>query len=129
VENLKKALVKTLAHASNIRMRRPQDAITLVVGALDDVRVSVYGRSRSAGWGTAKTSPVRPGAVQPPAAIRNPATAMLVLRATKADVDAFAKSQLTLAQFTEKVQVLFSPGVSDVPATSAAGAAPASTRR
>jgi hypothetical protein len=129
VENLKKTLVKTLAHASNIRLRRPQDAITLVVGALDDVRVSAHGRSRSAGWGTAKTSPVRPGAAPAPAAIRNPATAMLILRVTKADVDAFAKSQLSLAQFTEKVHVLFSPGVSDVPATSATGPAPAGTRR
>ena len=36
VENLKKAAIKTLAHASNIRMRRPQDMVTLVVGDLDD---------------------------------------------------------------------------------------------
>jgi hypothetical protein len=124
VESLKKTLVKTLVHASNIRMRRPQDAITLVVGALDNVRVSAYGRSRSAGWGTARISPARPGPAQPPATTRDPATALLIVRATKADVDAFAKSQLTLAQFTEKVQILFSPGVSNEPATSATGPAP-----
>ena len=129
VENLKKTLVKTLAHASNIRMRRPQDAITLVVGALDDVRVSAYGRSRSAGWGTARISPVRPGAIQQSAMIRHPATAILILRVTKADVDAFAKSQLTLAQFTERVQILFSPSISSEPATSATGPTPVGTRR
>jgi hypothetical protein len=93
-------------------MRRPQDAITLVVGALDDVRVSAYGRYRSPGWGTSATSPVRPGAAKPPSAARNPTTALLILRATKADVDAFAKNQMTLGEFTQKVQVLFSPGVS-----------------
>ena len=129
VENLKKTLVKTLAHASNIRLRRPQDAITLVVGALDDVRVSAYGRYRSTGWGAARISPMRPGTAQQPATTRNPATAMLILRVTKADVDAFAKSQLTLAQFTEKVQILFSPTVSSEPATSAAGPTPAGARR
>ncbi|MCL5282872.1 MAG: hypothetical protein M1376_23555 [Planctomycetes bacterium] len=117
VENLKKTLVKTLAHASNIRMRRPQDVITLVVGALDDARVSGYGRFRSAGWGTARTSPVRPGTAQPPAAIRNPATAMLILRITKADVDALAKGQLTSAQFTEKVQILWSSFEQGTPET------------
>jgi hypothetical protein len=110
-------------------MRRPQEAITLVVGALDDVRVSAYGRYRSTGWDTAGISPARPGAAQPPAAIRNPPTAMLILRVTKADVDGFAKSQLTLAQFTDKVQILFSPSVSSEPATSATGPTPASTRR
>jgi hypothetical protein len=124
VENLKKTLIKTLTHASNIRLRRPQDAITLVVGALDDTKASVYGRLRSTGT-------VRPGAAaggaQPGA--RNPAPVLMILRVSKADADAVAKRQLTLAQFTEKVQVLFSPGVSDAPATSAAGPAPVGTRR
>jgi hypothetical protein len=129
VENLKKTLVKTLAHAANIRLRRPQDAITLVVGALDDVRVSAYGRYRSTGWATSTISPVRPGAAKPLSAARNPTAALLILRVTKADVDAFAKSQLTLAQFTERVQILFSPSVSNVPATSATGPTPVGTRR
>ncbi len=128
VENLKKTLVKTLAHASNIRLRRPQDAITLVVGALDDVRMSAYGRSRSAGWGATTISPVRPGA-KPLSAARNPTAALLILRATKADVDAFAKNQMMLGEFTQKVQVLFSPGVSSVPETSATGPTPVGTRR
>ncbi len=129
VENLKKTLVKTLAHAANIRTRRPQDTITLVAGALDDTRASTYGRYRSAGPGAARISPARPGATPPPSATRNPTAMLLILRVTKADVDAFARSQLTLAQFTEKVQVLFSPSVSSAPATSATGPTPVGTRR
>ena len=40
------------------------------------------------------------------------------MRVTKADVDAFAKGQLTAAQFTEKVQILISTPVnSGAPAT------------
>jgi hypothetical protein len=129
VENLKKTLVKTLAHAANIRMRRPQDAITLVVGAWDDGKASVYGRYRSAGWDTSAATPPRPGAANPTSAARNPTATLLILRVTKADVDAFAKSQLTLAQFTEKVQILFSPGAFGAPATSATGPTPVSRQR
>jgi hypothetical protein len=129
VENLRKTLIKTLAHASNIRMRRPQDAITLVVGALDDSKASAYGRYRSAGRSSSAISPVPPGAAKPPTATRNPTAALLILRVTKADVDAFAKSQLTLAQFTEKVQILLSPSVSNAPPTSATGPTPVGARR
>ena len=128
VENLKKALVKSLAHASNIRMRRPQDAITLVVGALDDTKGPAYGRLRSTGL---LQPAVRPGVAaagaQPGA--RNPATALMILRVTKADVDAFAKNQMMLGEFTQKVQVLFSPSGAGTPATSATGPTPVGTRR
>jgi len=139
VENLKKTLVKTLAHASNIRLRRPHDAITLVVGALDEAKAPVYaldeakapvyGRSRS----TSTTRPmvVRPGATvggaQPGA--RHPAPALMILRVTKADVDAFARKQMMLGEFTQKVQILFSPSGSNVPATSGTGPTPVGTRR
>jgi len=124
VENLKKAAINTLAHASNIRMRRPQDIITLVLGALDDSRGSssrrygTAGRSTSAAsnrrYGTAGRStsaavPMPTGATSPPSTVRNPAEALLVLRVTKADVDAFAKGQLTAAQFAEKVQTISTP--------------------
>jgi hypothetical protein len=108
VENLKKTLIKTLAHASNIRIRRPQDVITLVVGALADGRVSSYSYSTTRRSMPA-TAPVPPGAVRTQPTARNPAGALLVMRVTKADVDAFAKGQLTLAQFTEKVQSLWAP--------------------
>jgi hypothetical protein len=118
VENLKKAAVKTLAHASNIRMRRPQDVITLVVGALDDSRSGERSGRRGPRMGTS-TSRVMPGAAgagpaKPPAG--NSAAALLVMRVTKADVDALAQGQLTVAQFTEKVQTISAPISSAAPA-------------
>jgi hypothetical protein len=111
VENLKKTLTKTLAHASNIRMRRPQDAITLVVGALDETRSWGPGRRPGpmfGGSGSGSTGG-QPGAGSARAAVRNPTGALLILRVTKADVDALAKGQLTAAQFAEKVQSLWAP--------------------
>ncbi len=131
VENLKKTLVKTLAHASNIRMRRPQDAITLVVGALDETRSWGSGRrpGRTTGISGSWGVPGQPGTGAVRAAARNPAGALLILRVTKADVDAFAKNQLTLIQFTDKVEILFSPSISGTPAAPATGPTPVSTRR
>ena len=128
VENLKKTLLKTLAHASNIRLRRSLDVITLVVGALDDNRGGIYGRLRSTGTARSAIRPgVAAGTAQP--AARKPSAALLVMRVTKADVDAVAKGQLTPAQFAEKVQVLFSPTGFPTPATSATGPTPVGTRR
>jgi hypothetical protein len=116
VENLKKTLVKTLAHASNLRMRRPQDVVTVVVGAVEEGKASSSSRSRGAGAGLyGATSSTARLAKAPPAA------ALLVLRVTKAEVDAFAKGQLTPAQFAEKVQILWSPAAVSAPA---AGPAP-----
>jgi len=129
VENLKKAAIKTFAHASNIRMRRPQDVVTLVVGALDDDRASDYRRSSTARFGTSATSPVRPGTGKSQPAARNSAAALLVLRVTKADVDAFAKGQLTPAQFTEKVQSLWSPTDQGALATPTTATTPMNSRR
>ena len=104
VENLKKTLVKTLAHAANIRTRRPQDIITLVVGSFDDTQTpyrtgtaSPYGRTGVARSSSRTAAPTAP-----------PAAALLVMRVAKSDVDAFSKGQLTLPEFTEKVQTLWS---------------------
>jgi len=129
VENLKKTLVKTLAHASNIRMRRPQDVITLVAGAFDDDRGSsyrTYGAARTSGYGTAL---VPPGTSKSQPGARNPTAALLVMRVPKAEVDAFAKGQLTLAQFTDKVQSLLSPMEQATPAAGATAPTSVSPRR
>jgi hypothetical protein len=130
VEALKKTLIKTLAHTSNIRMRRPQDVVTLVAGALDDNRSwGTWGQlgSRTSGrsYGTQRGQPGR-GSVKGAA---SSASTLLVMRVTKADVDAFAKGQLTLAQFTEKVQVISSPNGQTAPAAPATPPTPIGTRR
>lgn len=115
VETLKRTLTKTLAHAANIRLRGPQEFITLVVGALDDDHPALhtlYGTG-TAGRGVSVTSSSR---ARRSSGWRSPATsgtrsapaALMVMRVTKAEVDAFAKGQLTLPQFTDKVQILWS---------------------
>ena len=118
VEELRQALIKTLVHCANIRLR-PLDLVTLVVGDLDDNRRPNFKlwpalRSGLATTGSSAAAPASPA--QP--ATRPPTAALLILRVAKADVDAFAKTQLTLDQFTQKVQVLFSPSASSAPASS-----------
>jgi hypothetical protein len=51
------------------------------------------------------------------------------MRVTKADVDAFAKGQLTAAQFTEKVQTLSTPVSSAAPAAPQPAPTPAKPAR
>ncbi len=126
VGELRQVLIKTLVHCANIRMR-PQDMITLVVGHLDDKRPNfrVWPALRS---GLATTGSSAPTTAQSQPATR-PATApLLILRVTKADVDAFARKQLTLDQFTDKVQVLFSPAASNPAATPTTPPTPVRTR-
>ncbi|MCU0916187.1 MAG: hypothetical protein MUC88_16735 [Planctomycetes bacterium] len=112
VESLKKTLIQTLAHAGNIRVRRPQDFVTLVVGPLDDGRAYGYSRSPRTRFGS--MSSAGRGAVGGSTSGRraaddlSTAPALMVLRTAKADIDAFARGRLTVAQFTEKVQILWS---------------------
>jgi len=115
VENLKKTLIRTLAHASNIRARRPQDVITVVVGPLDDSRAYGYARALETRLGSmySSGSGADAGHTRGRRSARGapvPAPVM-IMRAGKADIDAFARGQLTAAQFTEKVEILWSrPG-------------------
>ncbi len=93
VENLKTALIKSLRHATNLRVRGPQDTLTVVI--------SVWS---GAGYAFVYTTDQQGPARFEPTGIDT--SAVLVLRTTKADVDAFAKGGLTADQFTGRVQVL-----------------------
>ena len=87
----------------------------MVVGPLDDSRAYGYARaletrlgsmySSGSGADAAHTRGRRPARGAPvPAPV-------MIMRAGKADIDAFARGQLTAAQFTEKVEILWSrPG-------------------
>jgi hypothetical protein len=122
VEDLRQAIIKTLVHGSNIRMR-PQDVITLVVGELDNKR-SNFRVLPTIRFDLATTGFVAATASRSQPATRSPAATLLILHVAKADVDAFAKNQLTLEQFTKKVQALFSSSVAN-----AREPTPAGTRR
>jgi hypothetical protein len=93
VETLKTALIKSLRHATNLRVRGPQDTLTVVI--------TVWG---GAGYAFVYTPDQQGPARFEPTGIDT--SAVLVLRTTKADVDALAKGDLAPEQFAAKVQVL-----------------------
>lgn len=104
VENLKAALIGTLRHAANLRARRPNDVVTIVVttrqnpavgwGAVPLRGMDPYGSSYSQPQTTAPTSAGTP--------------TVLILRTNKSDVDAVAKGGLSREQFAARVQLLMS---------------------
>jgi hypothetical protein len=100
VENLKIALLGTLRHAANLRIRQAEDAISIAIAT----RLSQADRQ---GWIFSPSTPrfsqqqtVAPTGVSPDL------PTVLVLRTTKADVDALAKGSLSQEQFAAKVQTL-----------------------
>lgn len=105
VKELKETLIKTLKHATNIRGLKPDESVILTVigkGSQSDslvtrVQVNIDGHNRyittePAGAGTGSLSPT-----------------VITIRAKKADIDAFAKDQLSFDQFTEKTQLISYP--------------------
>lgn len=93
VESLKAAVIKSLRHAANLRVRGAQDAITVVLGVWSGAGYSFVYTTDQQGPARFESSGIDTSAV-------------LVLRTTKSDVDAFAKGDLTPEQFTGKVQLL-----------------------
>ncbi|MEN6578386.1 MAG: hypothetical protein ABFD90_18720 [Phycisphaerales bacterium] len=106
VENLRTALVKSLRHAANVRVHGAQDRIALVVTTRCQSGSSAY-----VGRGFRPTGRVEQAGSM--------SSDVLVLGTTKVDVDAFAKGDLTLEQFTQKVSTLRSwTGSAQQPTTS-----------
>jgi len=97
VENLKIALIGTLRHAAILRTCGPRDAISVVIGQRARRNEIFRGNFPLPGYGGA----ARPETTDP----QEPPT-VLILRTTKADVDAVANGSLTLEQFASKVQTL-----------------------
>ncbi len=102
VEDLKETLIKTLKHAANIRNLKPDESVILtVIGKAGQFATLATERlynmedqisyilSTAPGTKTAFSSP-----------------AVLTIRAKKADIDAFAKGQLSFDQFTQKTLLL-----------------------
>ncbi len=122
VDTLKATLIKTLRHAANLRLG-PQEQVTVVAG--NQNRSSSVGvqqqlrflYERSAG----RRQVVTPsGADRPDKPAADPA-AGLVLRVTKADLDALAAGTLTAEQFAPKVATFWSWSEADTPASPATG--------
>jgi hypothetical protein len=111
VENLKATLIKSLRHAANLRLASAQDLITLVVGP-QDARVRLYATSPSnvattTGRARGRSSTLR-SEVGSVGRAPQDLSSVLILRVSKADVDAFAKGEIPAGAFAEKVQTLWS---------------------
>jgi hypothetical protein len=115
VENLKATILKTLRHAANLRTR-PQDQIAVVItSGMRTLNGKAQERAlreflRQSGHIAPSSTPKstgRPGNAVP----------TLVLRVSKAAVDALAAGQLAAEQFAPKVQTLLSTTQAQTPET------------
>jgi hypothetical protein len=110
VESLKTTLVKALRHAANIRVRRPQDYVTLAIGAHAGGTAHEYaqlGQKLDLYARSSRLSLAGTGIQRSDSPMADP-SGTLVLRVLKADVDAFAAGALTVEQLAPKVETLWS---------------------
>jgi len=130
VDTLKATLIKTLRHAANLRLG-PQEQVTVVAGSQDQsstvgVRQQLrYLYPRSAG----RRSTATPyNTDRPDDPVADPA-ATLVLRVSKAELDALAAGTLTAEQFAPKVAAFWSWTQPASPATPSQSVTPAPATR
>jgi hypothetical protein len=100
-EDLVKQLIQTFKHASNIRHLDPNELITLsVIGRIPLALSGVRDQVTYGGMGMA------PDVMAQPEVMRGLKETTFTLQARKADIDQFARGQLTQDQFRPKVKVL-----------------------
>jgi hypothetical protein len=93
VDDVRNALVVLMKHAANVRILEPAEQVTIVVqGPMAPVLRRVQDPSL--------------GATSQPAPVTTGGKTVLMLRATKADVDLYAKGQLNQEQFEQRLQIV-----------------------
>ena len=104
VENLRTTLVKSLKHSANIRNLRPDESVVITITGSGDFAGEAMITTR-------RTIVVdgRRGIIQEPASDAAGLPTIIVIRAKKADIDGFAKGDLDLDQFRQRVQMLSYP--------------------
>jgi|GEM_PF-1159208 len=91
VESFRRSLIATMKHGANIRVLESNEWLTFVVQ----------------GVGSSSPSPRQdPMTALPRGSAMSAGRSVMTLRATKADVDAYAKGQLNPAQFEQRVQAI-----------------------
>jgi hypothetical protein len=100
VEQLKTDLTKALKHAANIRNLKPDESIILAVTGTQQPAVLAQVAAKDG-----KTVHVIASDVE---ASTPSGGALLTIRAKKADIDAYAKGELDLDKFRQRVQLLTS---------------------
>ncbi|UCG57515.1 MAG: hypothetical protein JSU70_21945 [Phycisphaerales bacterium] len=101
VENLKRTLLKALIHAANIRFLKPSEYTTLMVAGSSPASEGMY-LDRYTLLVNGKRTPA------PPTATDSARSANLIIRAKKADADAYLKDQLDFESFYKKAEILIS---------------------
>lgn len=119
VEELKETLVKTLKHAANIRALKPDQSVILtVIGgrSQSDTRTttrSLYGRSSGAFYDSRRNRGSRSRSSYITTTPKGAESGsflptVLTICAKKADIDAFAKGELSFEQFRERTRIFTS---------------------
>jgi hypothetical protein len=99
VEELKETLIKTLKHATNIRVLKADESVILTVTGKAGQSVPFVTRLYKSGdskYITTESAGVGSGSLSP---------AVLTIRAKKSDIDDFAEGKLSFEQFSEKTQL------------------------
>jgi hypothetical protein len=115
VENLKTNIIKALKHAANIRSLKPDESVVITItgsgdsskakrivsfggglGGLGGGRVIVQNQDRRSTGIAIPTLPSDSGFSS---------TTTLIIRAKRADIDAFAKGEMDLDKFRQRVQI------------------------
>jgi len=127
VAELKETLIKTLKHAANIRVLKPDQSVILtVIGGRSQSGTTTtmrsYGRSSMTNISRGRSSMVR-RAPRVPTVAASLLPTVLTICAKKSDIDDFAKGQLSFDQFQERIKIFTSyklgsggfPGVENRP--------------
>jgi len=134
VENLKTTLIKALKHAANIRVLKPDESLILSItgsGASSNVVGIMTNRTDQImvieEAGGKQISRVYEDGL--PNAIKLSSPTALVIRAKKSDIDSFAKGELDLDKFRQRVAILSYPLLGTITAgTSTSLVLPTATR-
>ena len=106
VEDLKDTLIESLKHAANISALTSDESVVLMVTGNSE-----YFDSSTTIVMTTKGNKTQTITTPGSATVGQTATAKLVIRAKKSDIDAFANANINLEQFREKVQIISCPYV------------------
>ncbi len=112
VENLKTNLIKTLKHAANIRSLKPDESVVITITGSGDSskakRIVSYGGGFSGGRVIVQNQDRRSTGIAIPTLPSDSgfsSTTTLIIRTKKSDIDAFAKGDLDLDKFRQRVQI------------------------
>lgn len=112
VKELKKTLIETLKHAANIRGLKSDESVILSVtgsGRSTNIFVeTITGTNDYIIWDkNENTTKIYKGGL--PDDLAHSTQTILIIRAKKSDIDAFAKDTLSFDQFSQKIQMLTCP--------------------